>query len=177
MVSLLKTKVLGPKESTSSQRNKYMVEIVGTFMLVYAICSAATVYHNTGQLGIIGIALVHALVLTAIIYAIGYRSGAQVNPAVTIGLLAAGKLRPKEAALYIISQIIGAVIGAAVVYSIFGSSMSASVTLPSDGNVVRAFVLETVMTFTLVYVVLATTILANIISYYPQITLFIVHLA
>ena len=54
--------------------------------------SAATVYHNTGQLGIIGIALVHALVLTAIIYAIGYRSGAQVNPAVTIGLLVAGKL-------------------------------------------------------------------------------------
>ena len=75
--------------------------------------------------------------------------------------MAAGKLRPKEAALYIISQIIGAVIGAAVVYSIFGSSMSASVTLPSDGNVVRAFVLETVMTFTLVYVVLATTTSKN----------------
>ncbi len=93
--------------------------------------------------------------------AIGYRSGSQVNPAVTIGLLAAGKLLPKEAALYIISQIIGAVIGAAVVYSIFGSSMSASVTLPSDGNVVRAFVLETVMTFTLVYVVLATTTSKN----------------
>jgi hypothetical protein len=49
--------------------------------------------------------------------------------------------QPNEAALYIISQIIGAVIGAAVVSSIFGSSMSASVTLPSDGNVVRAFVL------------------------------------
>ena len=95
-------------------------------MLVYAICSAATVYHNSGQLGIIGIGLVHALVLTAIVYAIGYRSGAQVNPAVTIGLLAAGKLRPKEAALYIISQIIGAVIGAAVVYSIFGSSIPIS---------------------------------------------------
>jgi glycerol uptake facilitator-like aquaporin len=75
--------------------------------------------------------------------------------------LAAGKLRPKEAALYIISQIIGAVIGAAVVYSIFGSSMSAGVTLPSDGNVVRAFVLETVMTFRLVYVVLATTTSKN----------------
>ena len=138
-----------------------MVEIVGTFMLVYAICSAATVYQHSGQLGVIGIGLVHALALTAIVYAIGYRSGAQVNPAVTIGLLAAGKLRPKEAALYIISQIIGAVIGAAVVYSIFGSSMSASVTLPAGGNVVRAFVLETVMTFTLVYVVLATTTSKN----------------
>src|SRR5205807_6401169 len=43
---------LGLKEPTSSQRNKYLVEIVGTFVLVYAICSAATVYHNTGQLGI-----------------------------------------------------------------------------------------------------------------------------
>ncbi len=90
-------------------------------MLVYVICSAATVYQHSGQLRVIGIGLVHALVLTAIVCAIGYRSGAQVNPAVTIGLLAAGKLRPKEAGLYIISQIIGAVIGAAVVYSIFGS--------------------------------------------------------
>jgi glycerol uptake facilitator-like aquaporin len=58
-----------------------------------------SIYHNTGQLGIIGIALVHALVLMAITNAIGYCSGAQVNAAVTIGLLAAGKLRPKEAAL------------------------------------------------------------------------------
>ena len=72
--------------------------------------------------------LVHAVVLTAIIYAIGYRSGAQVNPAVTIGLLVARKIGDKEAALYIICQLIGAVIGAAVVYMVFGSAMSASVT-------------------------------------------------
>jgi MIP family channel proteins len=114
------------------------------------------------QLGVIGIGLVHALALTAIVYAIGYRSGAQVNPAVTIGLLVARKLAVREAVLYIISQIIGAVIGAAVVYAIFGSSMAASVTLPADGNVTRAFVLETVMTFTLVYVVLAATTSKNI---------------
>jgi glycerol uptake facilitator-like aquaporin len=63
--------------------------------------------------------------------------------------------------LYIISQIIGAVIAALVVCAIFGSSMTASVTLPANGNVVRAFVLETVMTFTLVYVVLATTTSKN----------------
>ena len=94
-------------------------------MLVYAICSAATVYQHSGQLGVIGIGLVHALVLTAIVYAIGYRSGAQVNPAVTIGLMAAGKLGAKETALYILSQIIGAVIGAAVVYSKFAISNKA----------------------------------------------------
>jgi MIP family channel proteins len=144
-----------------SLRNKFLVEIVGTFILVYAIASAATVYSNSGQLGVIGIGLVHALVLTAIVYAIGYRSGAQVNPAVTIGLLAAKKITAKEAGVYIIAQIIGAVIAAAVVYSIFGSAMSASVTLPSEDNVVRALILETVMTFTLVYVVLATTTSKN----------------
>ena len=84
--------------------NKYIAEIVGTFILVYAIASAATVYQNSGQLG---------------------------------------------------------VIAALVVCAIFGSSMTASVTLPANGNVVRAFVLETVMTFTLVYVVLATTTSKN----------------
>ena len=100
------------------------MEIVGTFILVYAIASAATVYHSSGQLGVIGIGLVHAFVLTAIVYTIGYRSGAQVNPAVTIGLLVAGKLKPIEAGLYIISEMIGAVIAAVVVYIIFGSSMT-----------------------------------------------------
>ena len=109
----------------------------------------------------IGIGLVHALALTAIIYAIAYRSGAQVNPAVTIALLVTRKIRGKEAALYIACQILGAVIATAVVYSMFGSAMAASVTLPADDNIIRAFILETVMTFTLVYVVLATTTSKN----------------
>ena len=94
-------------KTNSNVKHKYLVEIVGTFILVYAIASAATVYSDSGQLGVIGIGLVHALVLTAIIYAIGYRSGAQVNPAVTIGLLVARKIGGKEAALYIICQLIG----------------------------------------------------------------------
>jgi aquaporin Z len=149
------------KQFKPTLRNKFLVEIVGTFILVYAIASAATVYSGSGQLGVIGIGLVHALVLTAIVYAIGYRSGAQVNPAVTIGLLVARKIGAKEAGVYIVAQIIGAVIGAAVVYSIFGTAMSASVTLPSQDNIVRALILETVMTFTLVYVVLATTTSKN----------------
>jgi aquaporin Z len=144
-----------------SLRNKFLVEIVGTFILVYAIASAATVYSDSGQLGVIGIGLVHALVLTAIVYAIGYRSGAQVNPAVTIGLLVTKKIGGGEAVVYIIAQIIGAVIAAAVVYSIFGNEISASITLPAEDNIVRALILETVMTFTLVYVVLATTTSKN----------------
>ena len=56
---------------------------------------------------------------------------------------------------------IGAVIWAAVVYAMFGSAMSVSVTLPSENNIMRAFILEIVMTFTLVYVVMASTTAKN----------------
>ena len=149
----------------AASKSNYLVEIVGTFFLVFACCSAGTVYSGPDyllgiagldRLGTIGEGLVSAFVLVAIVYAIAYRSGAQINPAVTIALLVTGKVRAKEAALYIACQILGAVIGAAVVYSIFGGVMAASLTLPRDDNVIRALILETVMTFTLVYVILTT---------------------
>jgi glycerol uptake facilitator-like aquaporin len=71
-------------------------------------------------------------------------------------LLPTRKIRAKEAALFIACQLLGAVIGAAVVFSMFGSDMSASLTLPADNNVNRALILETIMTFTVVYVILTT---------------------
>jgi MIP family channel proteins len=143
--------------SRIASKSNYLVEVVGTFILVYAIVSAATTYRDSGTLGLIGIGLVHAFVLAAIVYAIGYKSGAHVNPAVTVGMLIAGKIRPKQAGIYIICQVIGGIIGATVAYSIFGSAIAASVTVPLEGNMVRALILEMVMTFMLVYVVMATT--------------------
>lgn len=150
----------------AGSKSRYLFEIVGTFIFVFAICSAATVYSGSNKLvGIVGLGqlamavlgLVHAFVLTALVYAINARSGAQLNPAVTIAFLVSRKMRGKVAALTIACQVLGAVIGAAVVYSMFGSDMAASVVLPKDGNAIRALILETVMAFTLVYVVLATT--------------------
>jgi glycerol uptake facilitator-like aquaporin len=150
----------------SESKSRYLFEIVGTFIFVFAICSAATVYSGPNKLvGIVGLGqlamavlgLVHAFVLTALVYAINARSGAQLNPAVTIAFLVSRKMRGKVAALTIACQVLGAVIGAAVVYSMFGSDMAASVVLPKDGNTIRALILETVIAFALVYVVLATT--------------------
>jgi glycerol uptake facilitator-like aquaporin len=72
-------------------KSSYLVEIVGTFFLVYAILSASSVYSKTGQLGVIGIGLVHAFALTAVVYALGYKSNSfyfQINicnKAVTTG--------------------------------------------------------------------------------------------
>src|SRR4051794_1572773 len=143
------------------KQKNYLIELVGTFILVYAIASAATVYSKSGQLGVIGIGLVHAFVLTAIVFAIGYKSGAHVNPAVTIAFLVTKRMNIRDGVFYIIFQIIGGIIAAAVVFTIFGSAMSSSVTLPSDGNVLRTLILETVMTFTLVYVVLTTAATAS----------------
>ncbi|HEY7571179.1 MAG TPA: aquaporin [Nitrososphaeraceae archaeon] len=150
----------------AGSKTRYLFEIVGTFIFVFAICSAATVYSGSNKLvGIVGLGqlamavlgLVHAFVLAALVYAINARSGAQLNPAVTIAFLVSRKMRGKVAALTIACQVLGAVIGAAVVYSMFGSDMAASVVLPKDGNAIRASILETVMAFILVYVVLATT--------------------
>ena len=139
----------------------YFIELVGTFILTYAIISAATVYSKSGQLGVIGIGLVHAFVLTAIVFAIGYKSGAHVNPAVTFAFLITKRMKISDGIFYIIFQIIGGIIAAAVVFTIFSSSISSSVTLPADGNILRAFILEIVMTFTLVYIVLTTAATAS----------------
>ena len=150
----------------AGSKSRYLFEIVGTFIFVFAICSTATVYSGSNKLvGIVGLGqlsmavlgLVHAFVLTALVYAINARSGAQLNPAVTIAFLVSRKMRGKVAALTIACQVLGGVIGAAVVYSMFGSEMAASVVLPKDGNAIRALILETVIAFALVYVVLATT--------------------
>jgi len=142
-------------------KKNYLIELIGTFILVYAITSAATVYSKSGQLGIIGIGLVHAFVLTAIVFAIGYKSGAHVNPAVTVAFLITKRMNAIDGIFYIIFQIIGGILAASVVFTIFGSAISSSVTLPSDGNISRAFILETVMTFTLVYIVLTTAATAS----------------
>jgi len=142
-------------------KKNYLIELIGTFVLVYAITSAATVYSKSGQLGVIGIGLVHAFVLTAIVFAIGYKSGAHVNPAVTVAFLITKRMNAIDGIFYIIFQIIGGILAASVVFTIFGSAISSSVTLPSDGNISRVFILETMMTFTLVYIVLTTAATAS----------------
>ena len=142
-------------------KKNYLIELVGTFILVYAITSAATVYSKSGQLGVIGIGLVHAFVLTAIVFAIGYKSGAHVNPAVTVAFLITKRMNAIDGIFYIIFQIIGGILAASVVFAILGPAISSSVTLPADNNVIRAFLLETAMTFTLVYIVLTTAATAS----------------
>src|SRR3989344_514724 len=89
----------------------YIAELIATFALVFI--GAGSILANevtNGQLGIVGIAFAHGLVLMSMVYATGHISGGHVNPAVTIGMLITKKIKAIEGALYIIFQLIGAAI-------------------------------------------------------------------
>lgn len=92
----------------------YVAELIGTFTLVFFVVMVVIVNSGDG-LGVTDFAvigLVHWLVLMMLIYALGGASGAHFNPAVTIALLMGRKIRPPDAAIYIVVQLVGAVLAA-----------------------------------------------------------------
>jgi aquaporin Z len=95
---------------------KYIAEMIGTFTLVLLGCGSAVVAGD--YIGFAGISFAFGLAVLAMAYAIGHISGCHINPAVSISMLVAGKLSGKDTIAYIISQCIGAILGAAVLYSI-----------------------------------------------------------
>jgi aquaporin Z len=90
---------------------KYIAEMIGTFVLVLMGCGSIVL---AGQY--IGISFAFGLSMLAMFYAIGGISGCHINPAVSISMLAAGKISTKDAIIYIIAQCAGAIIGAAALY-------------------------------------------------------------
>jgi aquaporin Z len=118
---------------------------------------------------LLGISIAFGFAVVAMAYAIGGISGCHVNPAVTIGVLVAGKMEMKDAIGYIISQCIGAILGAAVLYLIVSGRPGFQMgewALGSNGwgegylggyNTLSAFVIEAVMTFLFLFVILAVT--------------------
>ncbi|MDP4280599.1 MAG: aquaporin Z [Bacteroidota bacterium] len=152
---------------------KYAAEFIGTFCLVFFGCGSAVIAGITGTgpsgIGLLGIAIAFGFAVVAMAYAIGNISGCHINPAVTIGVLAAGKMSWKDAIFYIIGQCLGAILGSAVLYLIVSGRPGFTMTewgLGSNGwgpgyngefTTVSAFVIETVMTFIFIFVILATT--------------------
>jgi len=152
---------------------KYFAELIGTFSLVLFGCGSAVIAGISGVgpsgIGLLGISIAFGFAVVAMAYAIGGISGCHVNPAVTIGVLVAGKMEAKDAIGYIIAQCIGGILGALTLYIIASGKpgfVLGEWALGSNGwgegylgdyNTISAFVIETVMTFLFLFVILGTT--------------------
>jgi len=95
-----------------SDTNKYLAELIGTFVLVFMGCGSAVIAGE--KVGFLGISLAFGLSVLVMVYAIGPVSGCHINPAITIAMLVNGKISGKDAGVYIICQCIGAIIAAAL---------------------------------------------------------------
>lgn len=92
---------------------KYIAEMLGTFILVFVGCG--TIVFSAGTVGPVGIALAFGLGLTAAIYMVGHVSGAHLNPAVSLGFFASGRMSFKDLVEYILFQLIGASLASYVI--------------------------------------------------------------
>ncbi|QFG27219.1 aquaporin [Actinomadura sp. WMMB 499] len=154
---------------------KYAAELVGTLLLVYFAVGVATLsfgfelFGTSPAAGVVATALAFGLVLLVLVYAIGPVSGCHVNPAVTLGVLLAGRMRPVEAVGYWAAQFAGGILGALLLWATFANSpdYSRSVTgLGADRwgakslihiDMGGAFLTEVVLTALFVFIVLAMT--------------------
>jgi aquaporin Z len=103
---------------------KYVAEAIGTFWLTFAGCGSAVIAAGFPQVGIglLGVSLAFGLTVLTMAYAIGHVSGCHLNPAVTVGLAAGGRFPTKGVLPYVVAQVIGAVIAAALLYAIASGS-------------------------------------------------------
>lgn len=139
---------------------KYICEFVGTMMLVLIACGVAVVTH----VNYVATALAFGLVLMAMIYTVGNVSGCHVNPAVSLGMAMTGRMSWEECGKYIISQVLGAIVGAFILGLCLGSFRALGANtyggMLNNGTEVTwiiAFVVETILTFIFVLTVLSVT--------------------
>ena len=148
--------------------NKYLAEMVGTFVLVFGGVGSAVLAG--GKIGFLGVAFAFGLSLLAMVYTIGPISGCHINPAVTLGVLLSKKIGAKDAALYVVAQLVGAIVasglilvvaqGAAGGYDPATAGMGANgygVHSPGSYSMMSALVVEVILTFFLVLTVLGAT--------------------
>jgi len=147
---------------------KGLAEFIGTFWLVFGGCGSALLAAGFPVVGIgfVGVALAFGLTVLTIAYSLGPISGAHLNPAVTIGLFAGGRIPAKDILPYVLSQVLGGLAAAGLLYVIVTGNGSAIGNFAANGygehspggySVVAAFVTEFVLTFMFLIIILGAT--------------------
>ena len=153
-----------------SDLRKYLAESIGTFWLTFAGCGSAVLAATFPEVGIgfLGVSLAFGLTVITMAYAIGHVSGCHLNPAVTIGLWAGGRFPANQILPYIIAQVAGGIVAAALLYIIASGSPEFSLAggfasngyaehSPGGYNMVAAFAMELVMTAMFLFVIMGAT--------------------
>lgn len=150
---------------------KFMAELLGTFVLVLGGCGSAVLSAAFPQLGIgfAGVALAFGLTVLIMAYAVGHISGGHFNPAVTLGLIAGGRFPLSQALPYIIAQLAGATAAAAVLYLVASGQPGFDVTAsgfasngfaehsPGGYSLLAGMVIEVVLTAVFLIVIMGAT--------------------
>lgn len=146
---------------------KYFAELIGTMVLVLMGCGSAvfsgSMAGTVGDgIGTLGVAMAFGLSVVAMAYTIGGISGCHINPAITLGVWISGRMSGKDAVMYMVFQVIGAIIGSAIIFALVSTGANDGPTLTGansfdDGEMLQAFVAELVFTFIFVLVVLGAT--------------------
>ncbi|HKA91706.1 MAG TPA: aquaporin Z [Haliangiales bacterium] len=146
---------------------KLLAEGVGTFWLVLGGCGTAV--FAAKHVGVLGVAIAFGLTVVTMAYAIGHISGCHLNPAVTVGLVVAGRHPAKELAGYVLAQCAGAIVAAALIYVIAAETKTGydlAKGLASNGygdhspdgyGLVGGLLTEVVMTAVFLFVILGAT--------------------
>jgi aquaporin Z len=150
---------------------RYIAELIGTLILVFIGCGSAVIaggWVGTGY-AYSSIAFAFGLAVLAMVYAIGGISGCHINPAITVSMLIAKKISAKDAALYIVFQCIGGIIGAGILYGIAVGTPAFDINITGLGqngyglgynggyDLVSALIAEVALTFMFVLVVHGST--------------------
>ena len=103
---------------------RFAAEAIGTFWLTFGGCGSAVIAAGVPQVGIgmLGVALAFGLTVLTMAYSVGHISGCHLNPAVTVGLTCGGRFPSNLVLPYVIAQVVGAIVGAAVLYAIASGS-------------------------------------------------------
>ncbi|SBV33906.1 aquaporin [uncultured Sphingopyxis sp.] len=118
---------------------KGLAEFIGTFWLVFGGCGSAVLAAAFPEVGIglLGVALAFGLTVVTMAYAIGHISGCHLNPAVTVGLWAGGRFDARDIPLYVVAQVLGAIVAAFVLFYI--ASGSPAYDLATNGLAANGF--------------------------------------
>ncbi len=144
-------------QSISHCWREALTEGIGTFILVFAGTGAVMVNQiDKGAVTHLGISFVFGAVVAALIYGMGHLSGAHFNPAVTLAFAASGFFPKRRVFPYILAQSVGAIVASSLLLISLGPVAKLGATLPLKGNWFQSLVLETVLTFILMFVILGS---------------------